>query len=399
MQILFLSRWFPYPADNGSRIRIHNILGQLAGNHQVSLLSFEDEPGRATRERIAALDDRCVDVRVVPYRAYQPWSKRSLRGFVDARPRSLVDTFSHSMARALRGELARKRFDRLVVTQVDMLPYVEQLVGTTCIVDDLEVGTVRDAVDAAAGPVQKVRAGLTWIKLSSYLQRTLPRFGACIVVSEQERLNIQRAAPAYTSVSVVPNAIDVTTYEFAARRPRPNTLVFAGALSYRANNDAAGYFLDKIYPELRRSIPSVSCLFTGSTAGVSTDALPGPPGIRFTGHVADIRPIIAESWASIVPLRVGGGTRLKILESMALGTPVISTRKGAQGLDVTHDENILLADGPTEFGECVARVLGSSELRQRLSRAGRELVAARYDWQIVGAQLRRVVEGAASVAA
>jgi polysaccharide biosynthesis protein PslH len=399
MRILFLSRWFPFPADNGSRIRIHNVLGQLAQRHEVSLLSFEDEPGRATRERIAALSDRCVEVRVVPYRAYQPWGGRSLRGFVDARPRSLVDTFSHSMAGALRSELIAKHFDRLVVTQVDMLPYVEQLAGTTCIVDDLEVGTVRDAFDAAAGPMQKVRAGLTWIKLSNYLQRTLPRFGACIVVSEQERLNVQRAAPAYASVSIVPNAIDVSRYEFAARRPRANTLVFTGALGYRANYDAAGYFLNRIYPAVRRSIPSVSCLLTGSTAGVSTHALPAHPGIRLTGHIADIHPIIAESWASIVPLRFGGGTRLKILESMALGTPVISTRKGAEGLDVTHDENILLADGAHEFGECVARLLGSAELRQRLAHAGRELVAARYDWQIVGGQLRRVVEGAANVAA
>jgi glycosyltransferase involved in cell wall biosynthesis len=168
--------------------------------------------------------------------------------------------------------------------------------------------------------------------------------------------------------------------------------VYAGALTYHANYDAAQYLLADIYPRLAAKVPGLTLRVTGGTRGVDLDALPTHPGVHYTGYVPDIRPVVARSWVSVVPLRVGGGTRLKILESMALGTPVVSTSKGAEGLEVTHGENILIADDPRDFADSVTEVLQSPALRARLASGGRRLVETTYAWDIVGPRLRALVE-------
>jgi len=121
------------------------------------------------------------------------------------------------------------------------------------------------------------------------------------------------------------------------------------------------------------------------------ERLPLGSGAELTGYLDDIRPAVAQSWACVVPLRVGGGTRLKILEAMALGTPVISTSKGAEGLDVTHEENVLIADSPNDFAQAVLRVLEDKTLRTKLSANGRRLVEERYSWKMCASQLEQLL--------
>jgi glycosyltransferase involved in cell wall biosynthesis len=237
----------------------------------------------------------------------------------------------------------------------------------------------------------RVRAQLTWLKLSAYLRRALPRFGACTVVSAREREHLRAAAPGYKRVEILPNAIDFAAYRDTFGCPRINTAVFSGALSYAPNLDAMRTFLAEIHPLIQRSEPDFRLRITGRTTGVDLDALPRPSGVEFTGHLDDIRPEVAQSWLSVVPLRLGGGTRLKILEAMALGTPVVSTPKGADGLAVTHEHNILLADEPAAFADCVVELLRSPELRRHLAAGGRQLVESTYDWRVVGQSLNQLV--------
>jgi glycosyltransferase involved in cell wall biosynthesis len=203
---------------------------------------------------------------------------------------------------------------------------------------------------------------------------------------------LRRVAPTYNTVEVIPNAVDLPRYNGEFGAPRPNSLVFCGALTYRANYDAVQFYLTDIDPLIAASVPERELQVTGSTAGVSLAALPPRAGVSFTGYVDDIRPVVAQSWASIVPLRQGGGTRLKILESLALGTPVVSTSKGAEGLDVNDGENILLADEPREFAAKLTHLLQSPGLRHKLAAAGRDLVASRYDWRVTGARLCALVD-------
>jgi glycosyltransferase involved in cell wall biosynthesis len=162
-------------------------------------------------------------------------------------------------------------------------------------------------------------------------------------------------------------------------------------LSYSANYDALRFFLDEIWPLIRSRRPDARLRVTGRLDG-SLDGLAVDSHVEFTGYLPDIRPAVAASWLSVVPLRMGGGTRLKILESMALGTPVVATSKGAEGLGVTSGRDILLADGPSEFAEAVIRLLDSPELREHLAINGRQVVASKYDWNEIGQRFNALVE-------
>src|SRR5262249_42734291 len=152
------------------------------------------------------------------------------------------------------------------------------------------------------------------------------------------------------------------------------------SITYSANLDAVRFFTSEIFPTIRRSRPDVSFIVTGSTGQVDTSALTLGGQVTFTGRVPDVGRLVGESSVCVVPLRAGGGTRLKILEAMAIGTPVVTTTKGAEGLAVNDDEHLLIADSPHEFAACVLRLMDDAALRERLATNGRRLIEARYTW-------------------
>ena len=193
-------------------------------------------------------------------------------------------------------------------------------------------------------------------------------------------------------LAVIPNGVDVSWYSNVEFVPKPNTLIFNGALSYDANYDAMVFFLTEIYPRIRQECPQASLSITGKTNGVNLRELPQELEVKFTGYLEDIRPAVAQSWACVVPLRVGGGTRLKILEALALGTPVVSTSKGAEGLQLVPGRDILIADEPTEFANLVINLFGDLKLRETLSLNGKKAVSLIYDWHILGKKFNEFID-------
>lgn len=390
MRILFLSRWYPYPPNNGSKLRIAGVLRQLAREHEVDLLAFRQETDVVRR---SAAGTPCAHINTVPYRAFRPRGSRSMIGLLARRPRFLVDTYSPAFARTVQEQCRLRAYDLVIASQLDMVPYVEHAGGMPTLLEELEVTTYLDATRQGSR-LHRARSILTWLKLSSYLRRVLPRFFACTVVSEQERANLLLAAPGYQPVHVIPNGVDLASCTHVANPPTPGQLVFAGALNYEPNLAGLQFFLRDVMPKIRRQHPAVRLQVTGSLFGVDTSNLPQSPDVTYTGYLDDVRPAIATSWASIVPLLSGGGTRLKILESMALGTPVVATRKGAEGLDVVPGIHFLLADEAETFAERVVDVLSDTGTRERLATAGRRLIEERYDWAVIGPRLLRIVDQA-----
>jgi glycosyltransferase involved in cell wall biosynthesis len=277
--------------------------------------------------------------------------------------------------------------DVVIASQIDMAPYAAAVPGALKILEELELTTLYERFAHQTDPLKKLRSGLTWWKLARYVAGLLYGFDGCTVVSEREHARLRRLAPGYQPVAVVPNGVDLPSHSIRGDAPEPDSLIFSGALTYSANFDAAAYFLRDIFPRVRAVRPGARLSITGQLDGVPIDRLPAGAGVRFTGYLPDIRPAIARSWVSVVPLREGGGTRLKILESLALGTPVVATSKGAEGLDLLPGRDIVIADSPAEFAAAVAQLLGDPERRAALSRNGRSAVEARYDWRMIGRQL------------
>ncbi len=174
----------------------------------------------------------------------------------------------------------------------------------------------------------------------------------------------------------------------------PDTLVYTGALTYYVNMDAMDFWLRDVWPRVLARRPSARLQMAGRLEGTRAAELPVYDSATHVGHHTDVRPLVQGAWASVVPERVGGGTRIKLFESLALGTPVIATRWAANGVEARDGEEILVADTAQELADATVRLLGDAALRQRLSRQGRALVERKYDWRVIGAAFEARLEEA-----
>jgi polysaccharide biosynthesis protein PslH len=387
VRILFLSRWYPWPADNGSKLRVSGLLRGLCGRHEVSLLSFMDPAEPADGPPTPAP----AGIRRVPFRDYQPGSRRALLGFMSGTPRFLVDTHSPQMEHAIREELRVRRFDLVIVSQLSMAAYHRAFAGIPAIFEEVELGIYRRTGGQAETAWKRLRREMTWAKHRRFMADLLGTFRLCTVASEVERRLVSGIAPA-TPVHVVPNSIEAT--EAGPVERTPASLIFTGSLRYGPNREALAWFLDDVFPSIRAGVPGATLTVTGDTG---PGAVPAAAGLHLTGRVPDVRPLVAGSSVSIAPILAGGGTRLKILEAMSVGTPVVTTPKGAEGLGVVDGEHLLLASSPAEFAGAVSRLLRDSRLAADIGRRGRDMFAARYASTVVLPEFLRIVESAAAV--
>jgi len=392
MRILFLSYWFPNPPDNGSKLRILGLLRGLARNHEVTLLSFADESQiRSESSEVHAL---CRVIHLVPRKTYRSGDFRTQLGLFNPTPRYILDTFSTEMANRITEILDTQEIDLVIASQLGTARYRPYFRHLPALFEEVELGVYYDRFRHEPSHLSRLRNGLTWMKHRRYVTGLLQEFQACTVVSEQERQLITQTAPAYHPINVIPNFINLADYDDVVGAPRQNSLIFTGPFHYYANYDAMVWFLKEVYPIIQAHIPDVCLTITGDHAN-----LPLPPAnnVRLTGFVEDVRPLVASSWVSLVPLRVGGGSRLKILEAMALGVPVVSTSKGAEGLDLTDGLHLLLGDTAIAFADRVIRILNDSQARQELVKHARQRVEEIYEWGIVMPRFESLVQSTGNI--
>ena len=194
-------------------------------------------------------------------------------------------------------------------------------------------------------------------------------------------------------ISIVPNCVYFDDYQGLHVEPVPNQLVFSGSFRFRANYEAMQWFVENVYPKILERIPETCLMITGDHADLP---LPPSPNIMLAGYVEDIKGSIASSCVSLAPLLSGGGTRLKILEAMALGTAVVATTKGAEGLDATAGGQLFVADDPQTFADHVVKLLKDKKLRDQMTRKASELVKEKYNWDVVMPRFLHLAENAVS---
>jgi glycosyltransferase involved in cell wall biosynthesis len=386
MKILFLSRWFPYPPINGSKLRIYNLLREIAREHEITLLSLIDDP--SVKVHMGALEAIVDEVRIAPLRPFKRTGVRARVGFLSPKPRFVVDTFSPVFANLIRQTIARKPFDLVIASQIDTAIYRKQFRDIPAIFEEVETAILRERF-VNADSWRRVRTGLTWLKHRRYLRSLLSSFQACTFASEQERRLVERTVGCPTWSEVVPNAVDVSSYAGFGRHPWRNEWIFAGSLTYSANYEAVAWFIERVLPLILPVLPGFRLTVTGRAAD---RPLPEHASVSMSGLVNDIAPFMARSWGSVAPILAGGGTRLKILVAMALGVPVVSTSKGAEGIDAVPGRHLLIGDTPRQFAQHITRLSGDLNFYDEISRRGRELVAAKYDAAIAGRKLLDLID-------
>jgi polysaccharide biosynthesis protein PslH len=388
MRLLAISSWWPEPANNGSRMRIANLLRILAEQHEIYLIALNQEPVIA--EQIARMRTLCASVDVIQQRFYTSRRSDLLTSLFHQEPASVRQTYDPAVADLAARRAAEVRPDAVIAFQMGVAPYT-YAVDAPRILEELEVGLLLQQFLGQSDPARRMRAWLTWQKHRGYVAQVAKHFDAATVASEHELVHARAIVPAHMNLAVIPNGADIAGCANISAASDPDTLIYPGALSFDANLDAMIYFLEAVFPRIRAARPQTRLRITGKYTAAQRDALPTLDGVELTGFLPDVRPAVAGAAVAVVPLRRGGGTRLKILEALALGTPVVATSKGAEGLELLHGQDLLIADTPDAFAEATLQLMADPELRQRIAAAGRAAVRERYDWRSIGGRLCELV--------
>ena len=401
-RLLFLTPDLPYPPHQGAALRTYNLLKNLAPRHEVSLLSFADGPDAA--KRVDALAKYCAGVTTVspPRRS---GAQRMLSVLFSPLPDMALRLPSVEFANQLRMLLTSERFDAVQVEAIEMAQYGLAIAKSTpgpasrVVFDDINAEYLlqRRAFEADFKQPRRWLGALysliQWRKLQRYEAQVCRHMDDVVVVSQADREALRRLVPEL-QCTVVPNGVD-TDY-FQPTDPRIESdleLVFTGKMDFRPNVDAVLWFAEDILPLIHEHLPGTSLTVVGRDPHRRLAAVRNLPQVTVTGYVDDVRPYIARASVFVVPLKVGGGTRLKLLQAMSMAKAIVSTSLGCEGIDVEHGRHLIVADDPAGFASAVIELMEDPGKRRELGLAARSEACSQHDWKQITPLLEKVYEG------
>jgi polysaccharide biosynthesis protein PslH len=390
MRILFLSPRQAFPARSGAKLREYHFLRALGASADLTYLYFAD-PGA---DPLTTSDlPFCKEIVAVPKPPAYGLGN-NLRGIFGPWPLPILNYTSPEMSAAAARLTSSGKFDIVHLDSIHMIRYAPPAARVIYNWHNIESEAMRRYGSSAASTPRRLYAKLTAKKLEKLERRILYSAFGHIVCSQRESDQLLQIAPA-ARLAVIENGVDTGYFAEAQTTPAERSkIVFVGAMDYFPNSDAAIHFASEIWPAVRHRLPAAELVIVGANPGPAVQALATLPGVSVTGTVPDVRPFYRDALAAVVPLRTGGGTRLKILEAMAAGVPVVSTPLGAEGLPVTHNANVLLVEpsDATGWAERLTSLADSPARRAELTQSAHQLVRTRYDWDYLGAKLRETYQ-------
>lgn len=389
MKILIVSAQFPYPTRSGFSTRVYQLARWLASRHDVTLLSYASPHERSG---VAGLSTQ-MTVKAVQTEPLAPAGKRVAQAvsIVSSRPYYCREIHSKGMQQAIDDLCVTESFD-VIQVESSFLCTFRFPRDARLVIDEHNIESElfhRMSKNERSLP-RRVFNGVEYRRFRRFEQACWQRADACVVTSDREVQAVRTRAP-NTPVAVVPNAVDLDYFSYSRNPSEAQTVIFTGTLNYRPNLDAARYLIDDVWPLVRRRCPEATLTLTGRKDGVDTRSL-AKPGVQLLGEVPDIRPHVSAAAVVAVPIRIGAGTRLKVLEALAMGKPIVSTTVGCEGVAVRDGEHLMIADDAVAFAERILEVFADSSLQDALGRAGRRLVEARYSWALAGGGLESLYE-------
>lgn len=396
MRILFLAPRVPWPADTGGKIRAVNILKQMTKFAQIHLVCFsfeKNDPGHA--EELKKLG---IAVTLVP--AQEPGIIPKAVGIMfNPVPWSIAKYYSKSMERALRSLQQTHPFDAVHVDHAHMAHYNHCFNNRPCILDEhnVEYKILERCARAEKSFLKKIIYATQADKMKGFEARQIRLCSRYLAVSEDDLRLLDELAGTQKKGRghVVPNGVDVDFFQGSSTPPagQEDALAFTGSMDWLPNDDAVVFFCREVLPLIWEQNAGVKFYVVGKSPSAAIRELAQKdPRIVVTGRVDDVRTYIQKTKIFVVPIRIGGGTRLKILEAMSMQKAVVSTTVGAEGIACTRDVDIVLGDTPPAFARRVIVLLQDQNKREALGAAARKLVLEKYDWHIIGKKLNRIYE-------
>lgn len=383
MHILWLKTELLHPVDKGGRIRTYNMLRELCRDHRVTYLTLDDgtaAPGAAELAR-----EYSHELVRVPFETAAKGSPRFfaelLGNVVSPLPYAVAKYHSKAMRRSIT-EHAAKGVDVVVCDFLFPSLNVPDNLGIPTVLFQHNVEAViwERHMEIAQSAVKKAYMRKQWQRMLRHEKAECLRFDHVVAVSEQDADAFTKEY-GVTSVSEVPTGVDINYFRADATVPRKrHNIAFTGSMDWLPNEDAIMWFTQSILPLVQARIPDATFTVVGRKPTARISAMHGQNGIEVTGSVPDVRPYLNRAEVFVVPIRIGGGTRLKIYEAMSMGRAVVSTPVGAEGLPVTDGLHALLRTQPQEFADAIVSVLSNPGQREAIERESAALVRAHYGW-------------------
>lgn len=395
MRILWVKAGGLVPPDTGGKIRSYNILRQLARRHSVTFFSCYAALPNDTHSELKSIFDGviCVPLQLPPQKSPAESLEYGMRLF-SHQPYGISKYCRPEAEKRLGSLLEKESYDVIVcdfIFAAGVIPW-NCPIPKVLFTHNVEATIWRRHYEVAKNPLWKAISRWEWRKMDAAEQRYLRLADRVLTVSETDRDTFATFLDP-KKITVIPTGVDVDYFQPLPMEEIPDSLVFTGSMDWLPNEDAICYFVEAILPLIKQQHPSVALEVVGRNPSRKLQALlKTEKSVRLTGWVQDIRPFLARGAVCIVPLRIGGGTRLKIFEAMAMGKAVVSTAVGAEGLPVQTGQNILLADTPNDFAASVISLLRDSNQRRRLGATARELVHENYSWPRVAESFSRALE-------
>lgn len=405
-RLLFLAQILPHPPDGGVKIRTFHVLRLLSQEFEVDALCFHrrvEESSHEVSESVQALHQHAHQVEAFAIPQESSWARLvwdHVRSLGRRRPYTVFSYESGAYLSRLRDLLDQRSYDLVHVDSLDLSRYLRELpdVPVICGHHNVESELLRkrgDSVDSLlVGTYLKIQADL----LAREEERWCPQVSLNVTVSERDRQTLEERIPKGEYL-VVPNGVDTNKFRYGKSedQQKESGIVFVGGCTWFPNRDALEYFSTDILPLVRELHPDVPVRWVGRAEEATRRHFRREHDIEMTGYVDDIRPLVHQAACYVVPIRVGGGTRLKILDAWAMGKAVVSTSQGCEGLEAQDGENLLIRDSAQTFAAAVDRLLSDADLRRRLGRRARMTAEEVYSWDVIGETMndayRKLVDG------
>jgi len=392
MNILFVAPRVPYPLDTGGKIRTFNLLKQAAKGHRVTLLSFAF--GGEHLDHRDAFEELGVDVVTVPGRDAIT-AKAALSALVRGLPLSVAKYRSRAMAQAIVRAVRTRPIDLAYFDHIHMGQYIGLVPGIPAVVDEhnVECLILKRLARNERHLLRRLLIRAEAAKMARLEKRVCAKAFRTLFVSDEDKLNFEKIGGDATHSRVIPNGVDTLYFRLhPGGLPEEDALVLTGSMDWRPNSDAVMFFIREVLPIIWKERKDVRFYVVGKNPPETLRLLAKRfPQLIVTGGVPDVRPYVARSKVFVVPLRIGGGTRLKILEAMAMRRAVLSTTIGAEGIEAQDGVHIERADRPQDLAAKALDLLRDDARRRAMGEAGRKFVRAHYEWKIIGEKLNSVL--------
>lgn len=387
-QMLVVSPFSPHPPVHGGAVRMFSLLKRLQHTIEIDLVTYVDTPDEIETTSVAALEEICRHVTLVERKEITP------SGPLD--PSQTHGFRSQKMTETIEYFLERYDYDVVQVEYTHMAHYmpppVNQMIRVLVEHDVSFVSLARSRA-LLSGAAAKLANLYDWMRLLRYEINAVENAELVVVMSEHDKSELGKFAAPH-SIHAIPNGVDCNQFSPKTGHRIPDSILFVGFFRHEPNVQAVDYFCRDVLPLIRKDRPDVILHIVGASPPVKIQHLANEPGIEVLGKVDDISAYYRKCAVFVAPILKGSGTRLKILEAMASGSPVVSTTIGAEGLDVQDGKHLLIGDTPEALADAVKALLSNQELSESIAAQARELVVARYDWDAIAAQLLSVYDTA-----